>query len=172
MICALLIGRAGSSGFPGKNVFPILGRPLTAYPLMAASGSSHIDRIYVSTDSPEIMEIAEKFGAELIARPQELATKEALGEDVFVHGYREIVTRLSLEARELELIVLLFANAATVTARQIDDGIDALRADPTLDSAVSVSRYNMWSPLRARKSVQMVVCIHSFPSKYLVTRKL
>ena len=28
MICALLLGREGSSGFPGKNVYPVLGRPL------------------------------------------------------------------------------------------------------------------------------------------------
>jgi len=31
MICSLLIGRHGSVGFPGKNVYPVLGRPLMAY---------------------------------------------------------------------------------------------------------------------------------------------
>ncbi|MGH8547974.1 MAG: cytidylyltransferase domain-containing protein, partial [Methylococcales bacterium] len=81
MICALMIGRAGSTGFRGKNIYPILGRPLAAYPLMAAKHSRYVNRLYVSTDSPEIMEISRGFGAELINRPPELATKEALGED-------------------------------------------------------------------------------------------
>ena len=36
MICALMIGRANSSGLPGKNVYPVLGRPMCSYPLMAA----------------------------------------------------------------------------------------------------------------------------------------
>ena len=27
MIAALLLGRKGSKGFPGKNTFPILGKP-------------------------------------------------------------------------------------------------------------------------------------------------
>jgi hypothetical protein len=161
LIAALMIGRAGSSGFPNKNFFPILGRPLAAYPLMAASASKHVGRLYVSTDSPEIMAIGRQYGAELIERPHELATKAALGEHVFVHGYQEIRRRLAGEGESLELVVLLFANAATLTAAQIDAGIEALRADPTLDSAVTVSEYNMWSPLRARK-VGPDGCLHPF----------
>jgi Cytidylyltransferase len=132
-------------------VYPILGRPLAAYPLMAAGKSRYVDRLYVSTDSPELMKIGQQLGAELIERPAELATKQALGEHVFVHGYHEIVRRLAGSGERLELIVLLFANAATVTAELIDRGIEALRADERLDSAVTVSEYNMWSPLRARR---------------------
>lgn len=151
VICALMIGRKGSVGFPGKNIYPILGRPLAAYPLLAARASRYVDRVYVSTDSPEIMDIARQHGAELIERPAELATKAALGENVFVHGYHEIKKRLAAEGKTIELMVLLFANAATVTGDLIDQGIEKLRADQSLDSAVTVSEYNMWSPLRARK---------------------
>ena len=151
LVCALMIGRAGSTGFPGKNVMPVLGRPLAAYPLLAARASRHVHRLYVSTDSSEIMAIGRGYGAELIARPPELATKEALGEHVFAHGYREIARRLAAECKRVELMVLLFANAATVTGAFIDEGVEALRRDPRLDSAVTTSVYNMWSPLRARK---------------------
>lgn len=151
LVVALMIGRAGSSGFPGKNVMPIMGRPLAAYPLMAARASRHVHRLYVSTDSPEIMAIGRTYRAEAIERPPELATKEALGEHVFRHGYEEIARRLATEGKSVEIVVLLFANAATVTGELIDEGIEALRGDPTLDSAVSTSVYNMWSPLRARK---------------------
>lgn len=161
MIGALMIGRVGSTGFPGKNIYPILGRPLAAYPLMAARASRYVDRIYVSTDSPEIMEIGRQFGAELIDRPPELATKQALGEDVFVHGYREIAKRVAKDGERIELMVLLFANAATLTADMIDQGIEALRADESLDSAATVSAYNMWSPLRARK-ISTDGCLHPF----------
>ena len=37
------------------------------------------------------------------------------------------------------------------TGELIDEGIRILLSRPELDSAVTVSRYNMWSPLRARK---------------------
>lgn len=150
-IAALLLGRKGSTGFPGKNLYPVLGRPLVAYPLMAAKASRHVDRIYVSTDSDEIMAIGRRYGAEIIVRPPELATSKALGEHAYQHGYRVLRDRLAGEGKSLELVVLLFANAATISGELIDEGIETLRKDPGKDSAVTVSQYNMWSPLRARR---------------------
>ena len=69
MIPAILFGRKGSVGFPGKNLYQVLGRPLLYYPLLAAKYSSQVDQIFVSTDDEEIMQIGEHFGAELISRP-------------------------------------------------------------------------------------------------------
>ena len=160
-VAALLLGRGRSTGFAGKNLYPVLGRPLMAYPLMAAQASKYVERIYVSTDSQEIMTVGRCYGAEIIVRPPELCTPEALGEDAFAHGYRVIRDRLAEEGETIELMVLLFANAATITGELIDQGIEMLRADPTLDSVVTVSRYNMWSPLRARK-LGDDGCLHPF----------
>src|SRR4051812_20666269 len=135
-VAALLIGREGSTGFPGKNLFPILGRPLAAYPLIAARDSEHVERTYVSTDSDRLVALGAEYGAEGIVRPPELCTPQALGEDAFVHGYEVIRDRWAEESRSVELVVLLFANAATVSASMIDAGVEMLRADPSLDSAV------------------------------------
>jgi hypothetical protein len=148
MIAALLIGREGSIGFPGKNTYPVLGKPLMNYPVMAAKNAKYVDKVYISTDSPRIKEIGRELGAEIIDRPPALATKEALGEHAFVHGYNEIKNR---SETPIELIVLLFCNAATILPETIDEGIGTLRAHKNYDSAVTVSKYNMWSPLRARK---------------------
>lgn len=148
MIAALLLGREGSRGFPGKNTSLVLGRPMMAYPLLAAQHAKSVDEIYVSTDSPKIREIAKEYDAFLIDRPPELCTAEALGEDAFVHGYRHI---RDVVRKDVELMVLLFCNGPTILAETIDEGIEVLRRDPTLDSVVTVSRYNMWTPLRARK---------------------
>ena len=138
IVCALMIGRKGSVGFPGKNVYPVLGRPLAAYPLLAAKDSTHIERIFVSTDSPELMTIAQEHGAELIERPPELASKEALGEDAFDHGYNEIKRRLKKEGLDIELVVLLFANGATLFLDEIGDlfGIESF-GDDSLEAYVA-----------------------------------
>ncbi len=148
MIPALLIGREGSVGFPGKNTYPVLGRPMMEYPLIAAKNSRYVDEIYISTDSKKIMEMGLKYNAKIIKRPAELCTKEALGEDVFAHGYRYI---RDTSRQKIELVVLLFCNAPTLLSETIDRGVEELRKNPEADSAVSVSIYNMWSPLRARK---------------------
>ncbi len=151
MICALLLGREGSTGFPGKNIYPVLGRPMMAYPLLAANASNYIDRTYVSTDSARIKQIGREYGARIIDRPPELCTPQSLGEDAYVHGYRVIRDEVTTESETVELMVLLFCNAPTVIGALIDQGIEALRANPEYDSAVTTSIYNMWSPLRARR---------------------
>ena len=58
---------------------------------------------------------------------------------------------VNLGVKNIEFIVLLMANAPTITGKLIDKGINILRRNKKLDSAVSTSIYNMWSPLRARK---------------------
>lgn len=148
MVVALMLGRDGSTGFPGKNTFPILSRPMMSYPLMAAQAAKEIDEIYISTDSPTIIEVAKDFDIQIIERPPELATSSALGEDAYVHGFEYIRDVLD---KPIELIVLLFCNAPTILSETLDKGIQILREDEELDSAVTVSSYNMWSPIRARK---------------------
>jgi len=148
MIAALMLGRDKSTGFPGKNTYPILGRPMMVYPLLAAKHAQVVDDVYVSTDSPTIKEVARQWEAQIIERPPELATKTALGEDAYVHGYRHLRDVLK---KDIEFMILLFCNAPTLLAKTIDEGVQVLRKDATLDSAVTVSAYNMWSPLRARR---------------------
>ena len=148
MICALMIGRAGSEGFPKKNITKILGKRLCEYSLIAAKKSKYINKIFVSTDCPTIRSVSKRYNATIISRPKKLCTSKALGEDVFRHGYFEI--KKLLKDEDIELVVLLFANVATVSHQLIDKGIGFLRKNKRFNSAVSTSVYNMWSPLRAR----------------------
>ena len=62
MIIALLLGRKGSRGFPGKNTIPIHGHPLAWYPMQTALEVNEIDQVYLSTDDPELMRIATNLG--------------------------------------------------------------------------------------------------------------
>ncbi|MGD0201820.1 MAG: cytidylyltransferase [Bryobacteraceae bacterium] len=147
MIPALLIGRGGSCGVPGKNTMPILGRPLMTYPILAAKNSRHVDRIYLSTEATDIQAIGREHGLEIIDRPRELSTDQALVEDVVVHGFHAMREC----GADVEMFVLLFCNTATITPGIIDRGIEALRADASFDSAVTVSPYNEFSPVRAKR---------------------
>ncbi|TAN45257.1 MAG: cytidylyltransferase [Nitrospirae bacterium] len=149
MVIALLMGRKGSKGFPGKNTYPVLGKPLSYYPMKAAIDCPEIDRTYLSTDDEQLMEIATANGVEVIVRPQELCADKALGEHVYVHAYHTAKERNP--GSTVELVVLLMCNAPTIVSSTISEGIKVLRDNPAYDSAVTVSRYNMWSPLRARK---------------------
>jgi hypothetical protein len=151
MIAAILIGRKGSSGFPGKNTTQIAGHPMAWWPLEAARQTPEIDLTYVSTDDPVLGDIGLTMGARLIERPSSLASNAALGEDAFVHAHQVISQETTAAGAPPELYVLLMANAVTISPAQLTEGISQMRRRPDLDSAVTVSCYNMWSPLRARK---------------------
>jgi CMP-N,N'-diacetyllegionaminic acid synthase len=72
---ALVPARAGSQRVPGKNVRRLAGHPLLAYTIAAAQESGVFDAIVVSTDSPEIAEIATRYGAAVPGlRPAEIST--------------------------------------------------------------------------------------------------
>jgi len=71
---AFIFARGGSKGLPGKNIKKLVGKPLLQYSIDTAIACPSIDRVFVSTDSQDISDIAIKSGAILIERPLELAT--------------------------------------------------------------------------------------------------
>lgn len=86
-ICA----RGGSKGVKGKNIRPLLGKPLIAYSIEQAKQSGLFDVIAVSSDSELILETAKTFGADyLIKRPDELATDQAAKLPVIKHCVAEV----------------------------------------------------------------------------------
>ncbi len=147
-IYALIIGKKKSTGFPGKNVMNINGQPSCEYGFQVAKRIG-IKNIFVSTDCEIISEIGSKYSAKLIKRPANLATPESLTEDVLIHAYQEI---LKLKKKP-DIIVLMFANNPAISIDLIEKGIKKLNEDQTFDSAFSVSKYNMFSPARARKII-------------------
>lgn len=65
-------------GVPGKNIKPLLGKPLICYSIEQALATPGIDRVYVSTDDAAIARVAEDAGAIVpFIRPRELATSNA-----------------------------------------------------------------------------------------------
>lgn len=149
MIVSLLTGRKGSKGFPNKHFCKVLGHELAYYPMRAARKCKDIDKRYISTDDEKLIKMAEKNGIEVIKRPSYLCSDEALSEDVFTHAYTIIQERnINIV---IDIIVILMCNAPSVTSEIISQGIDTLKNNPVYDSVVTVSRYNMWSPIRSRK---------------------
>lgn len=74
---AIIPARSGSKGLPNKNILMLGNKPLIAYTIEAALKSGEFERVIVSTDSLEYKYIAEKFGAEVFMRSEELSNDKA-----------------------------------------------------------------------------------------------
>ena len=150
MICALLIDPDDSPDFPGNSA-EVMGRPLAAYPLMAAKGSSYIRRSYAQTSSPVVARVAAQYGAASLVPPEPAGDARLSDEALIAHGWRQIAEDLKAEKDVPELLVLLFANTGAVSSPLIDQGVQALLDDAALDSAATVSCYDRWTPRRAMR---------------------
>ena len=86
-VFALIPARGGSKGVPKKNIRRLAGYPLIAYSIVAAKLCPLVDRIVVSTDSQEIANISEKYGADVpFMRPPELASDNSPDREFIMHA--------------------------------------------------------------------------------------
>ena len=77
-VTCVVAARGGSKGLAGKNIRPLLGKPLIAWSIEQAKACPQITRVVVSTDSEAIANVARSFGAEVpFMRPTELANDTA-----------------------------------------------------------------------------------------------
>jgi N-acylneuraminate cytidylyltransferase len=74
---AVIPARGGSKRLPGKNTRLLGGAPLLAHSIKFALNAPTVDRVVVSTDSADIAQVAREHGAEVIMRPDALATDTA-----------------------------------------------------------------------------------------------
>ena len=111
-ICA----RGGSKGLPGKNLRPLLGKPLVAHSIEQARDTGRFDAIAVSSESDEILDVARQWGVEhAIKRPPEMATDAASKLPPIQHATRTVEEKMGTT---FDVIVDL---DVTAPLRNIDD---------------------------------------------------
>jgi len=95
-VLCVIGARGGSEGLPGKNVRPMLGKPLIVWSIDQALATPEVDRVVVSTDSPAIAEVARFAGAEVpFLRPKSLASSEVGKFQVWQHALKSCAEHFS-----------------------------------------------------------------------------
>lgn len=123
-IIAIIPARGGSKGLPGKNILPLCGKPLIAWSIDKAAKSRYLDQVLVSTDSPEIADVARRHGANVpFLRPAELATDDASTYDVIRHVLEYCRTA---QGSEFNYVVLLEPTSPLREDGDIDRMLEAL----------------------------------------------
>lgn len=112
---AIITARSGSKGLPNKNVLFANGKPLMAYSIEAALESGEFEKIIVSTDSQEYIDLLSHYPIEFVKRSAELASDKASSfvvvEDV-LNKYQHI---------DFDYFVLLQPTSPLRTAQHIQE---------------------------------------------------
>ena len=89
-IAAIIPARGGSKGIPNKNIINFCGKPLIAWSILQALAVEKISSVWVTSDSEEILEIAQSYGALAIKRPSEISGNDASSESAWLHAINYI----------------------------------------------------------------------------------
>ncbi|MFK8066926.1 MAG: acylneuraminate cytidylyltransferase family protein [Gammaproteobacteria bacterium] len=131
-VLAIIPARGGSKGIPKKNILPIGGKPLIVWTIEEANKSKYLDRIILSSDCNEIIDIAKNNGCEVpFVRPASLSSDTANSIDVVEHAIS------SLE-QKYDYIVLLQPTSIFRISEDIDAALEACDQKGT-SSCISVT---------------------------------
>jgi len=123
MRLAIIPARGGSKRIPRKNVRPFCGKPMIAHPIAQAIRSGQFDRIIVTTDDPEIAEVARAAGAETpFVRPAELSDDHTTTVPVIAHAIRWMQANVGPVAEAC----CIYATAPFVQSADLVQGFEML----------------------------------------------
>jgi pseudaminic acid cytidylyltransferase len=121
---AVIPARGGSKRIPGKNIKEFAGKPIISYSIEAAINSKIFDRVIVSTDSNEIKQVAEKYGAEVPFLRDHKISDDFTGTDVVV---MDTLERLSKNSTEIDYICCIYATAPFIRPVDLQEGYQILK---------------------------------------------
>lgn len=130
---AFIFARGGSKGLPGKNIMELGGFPLLAHGIRLAQAMDRVERVFVSTDDAQIADVATQFGADVIDRPQALATDTASEWMAWQHAIRHVRT-LGLN---FDVFLSLPATSPLRNAQDVVNCLDALQDE--VDVVITVT---------------------------------
>jgi CMP-N,N'-diacetyllegionaminic acid synthase len=135
-VLAIVPARKGSKGLPLKNIRPLAGKPLLAWPIAAARASAHVDRVIISTDDQGFADLAVEHGADApFLRPAELASDTAPSIGFILHA----VETLAEAGDVYDYVVLLEPTSPLTEGSDVDAALEQLVAADA-DAIVGVSR--------------------------------
>lgn len=145
-ICALMIGRGGSS-LANKNILPVHGHPLLHWGAGAARRSRYVNDYYISSDDDAILQTAARMGYKEIRRPEALASATAQSCDAVRHAL-EII---EADGSPVDVLIVQHANVGTISETMIDDCIDILLKNKELSAVVPSHEMPEYHPMRSKR---------------------
>lgn len=142
-ILSIIPARGGSKGVLRKNIKKLYGKPLIHYSIKAGLESTYINRVVVSTEDKEIASVVEKYNAEVIKRPVELAQDDSLAFFTYIHVLDFLKNH---EEYYPDIIVILQPTSPLRIVEDVDNAIELfMKID--CDSVIGVTEDNeiYWS---------------------------
>ncbi|PWI33099.1 pseudaminic acid cytidylyltransferase [Vibrio albus] len=126
MKVAIIPARGGSKRIPRKNIKEFDGKPIIAYSIEAAQRSGCFDKVIVSTDDPEIADVAREYGAEVpFFRPADVSDDYSTTADVLLHAIKWYEAQNVV----IDYLCCIYATAPFIKVKDIQETYRLLQQD-------------------------------------------
>ncbi len=148
-ILVVIPARGGSKGIPRKNIRLLNNKPLIYYSINIAKSSKYVDDVVVTTDDSEISLLAEKFGASVMKRSEELSGDEVPLDPVIY----DAMIKKEKTNNEYDIIITIQPTSPLLKTNTLNKAIKKFE-NSNIDSVLSVvdDRHLSWSYDEINKS--------------------
>ena len=144
MIIGVIPARFASTRLMGKPLANIGGKPMIQHTYENASKSKLIEKLILAVDDSKVASIARGFGADVIETPKEIAS----GSDRIAY--------VAKTYKEAEIIVNIQGDEPFIQPEMIDQAIEPLLFDKTIEVATLIKQISSLKELRSPDVVKVV----------------
>lgn len=149
-VIGIIPARFASSRLMGKPLADINGKSMIQHTYESASKAKLLDRIIIAVDDARVYEVVNKFGADVIMTPPGIAT----GSDRIAFVMRSLSSA--------DIIVNIQGDEPFISGRMIDQAIEPLLFDNSIEVATLAKKISSVSELKSPSIVKVVFDLKNF----------
>ena len=121
-IIAIIPAKGYSRRLPRKNIAEFNGKPMLYWAIKACRDSKYDIEVWVSSDSDEVLKVAEEYGAKPYKRSKTLCKDNVPKQDVI----KDVAAYIMKNGGHPDAFISLQPNSPEVQGSDLDDGLDEL----------------------------------------------
>ncbi|WRG71574.1 pseudaminic acid cytidylyltransferase [Helicobacter pylori] len=155
---AIVLARSSSKRIKNKNIIDFFNKPMLAYPIETALNSKLFEKVFISSDSMEYVNLAKNYGASFLnLRPKVLADDRVTTLEVMAYHMKE------LKLKDEDIACCLYGTSVFLQEKHLKNAFETLKQNQNTDYVFTCSPFST-SPYRSfslENGVQMAFKEHS-----------
>ncbi|MFP6055233.1 pseudaminic acid cytidylyltransferase [Helicobacter pylori] len=153
---AIVLARSSSKRIKNKNIIDFFNKPMFAYPIETALNSKLFDKVFISSDSMEYVNLAKNYGASFLnLRPEVLADDRATTLEVMAYHMKE------LELKDEDIACCLYGTSVLLQEKHLKNAFETLKENTDYVFTCAPFSASPYRSFSLENGVQMAFKEHS-----------
>ncbi|MFP6210546.1 pseudaminic acid cytidylyltransferase [Helicobacter pylori] len=153
---AIVLARSSSKRIKNKNIIDFFNKPMLAYPIETALNSKLFEKVFISSDSMEYVNLAKNYGASFLnLRPKNLADDRATTLEVMAYHMKE------LELKDEDIACCLYGTSVFLQEKHLKNAFETLKENTDYVFTCAPFSASPYRSFSLENGVQMAFKEHS-----------